>query len=456
METLRELPNVPTDWRVSPLPGACAAGPPPPPPPGPMDTRADGWLSTDGGRVLSCEDEMGPSVVRRMSFGLSRAPEYSNLWYTSGTPTSPSGCVYQRERYPSLTGVETHINDVAAGHLKPIERSMARKTTQYSAAELVAKAEALVDQCQPELAVQFYEKALLQEPNSTALLDVIGELSTELDNPERAFQAFQQSISIAPAQNPAKWFYMAQLVQGEEAENFSKQGIAYLLQELQTLDPQTEEAQVVKKQICDAYCALGELYMTDLCDEDEAESRCENYFMEAMKYDIGLPEPIQALANLRLTQQRKDEAVPLLEETYRRLNENCNENSMPTLEFRVFTGKLLIEVEKYEEASDVLEGVMQEDDENAELWFLVGTCYRAMDDVNNALEFFEKCGEMLKKLKKQLRGEFYLDEQLESVEEAIVALKENIATRPAEEDDEDEDASDEEELENAEDVDMEG
>lgn len=333
---------------------------------------------------------------------------------------------------------------------------MARKTTQYSAAELVAKAEALVDQCQPELAVQFYEKALLQEPNSTALLDVIGELSTELDNPERAFQAFQQSISIAPAQNPAKWFYMAQLVQGEEAENFSKQGIAYLLQELQTLDPQTEEAQVVKKQICDAYCALGELYMTDLCDEDEAESRCENYFMEAMKYDIGLPEPIQALANLRLTQQRKDEAVPLLEETYRRLNENCNENSMPTLEFRIFTGKLLIEVEKYEEASDVLEGVMQEDDENAELWFLVGTCYRAMDDVNNALEFFEKCGEMLKKLKKQLRGEFYLDEQLESVEEAIVALKENIATRPAEEDDEDEDASDEEELENAEDVDMEG
>lgn len=326
---------------------------------------------------------------------------------------------------------------------------MARgKTTQFSAAELVAKAEALVDQCQPELAVRFYEKALLQEPQNTQLLDAVGELSTELDNPERALQVFQQSIALAPAQNPGKWFYLSQLVAGEEAEKYATQGIQYLQQELAALGPaqqQSEEALVLKKQICDAFCSLGELYMTDLCDHDEAEVRCEHYFTEAMKFDVGLPEPTQALANLRLTQQRKDEALALLEETYRRLNENCDETSLPPLEFRIFTGKLLIEVEQYEAASDVLEGVMQEDDDNAELWFLVGTCYRAMDDLSNALEFFEKCAKMLKKLKKEFREEFQLGEQLESVEQAVVELQTAIANRPADEDDDDDDDEEEEE-----------
>jgi tetratricopeptide (TPR) repeat protein len=316
-------------------------------------------------------------------------------------------------------------------------------STQYSVAELVTKAEALVDQCQPDLAVQFYERALKQEPNNSALLDAVGELSTELDNPERALQVFQQSAALAPAQNPSKWFYLSQLVAGEEAEKYATQGVTFLKQELERVaDQASDEAAVIKKQICDAYCALGELYMTDLCDHDQAEARCEAYFTEAMKFDVGLPEPTQALANLRLTQQRKDEALALLEETYRRLNDNCDEHSLPPLEFRIFTGKLLIEVEQYEAASDVLEGVMQEDDENAEIWFLVGTCYRAMDDLANALEFFEKCGQMLTKLKRDLRDEFHLGEQLESVEQTVAEIRATIASRPADEEDDDDDDDD--------------
>ncbi|KAJ0405842.1 hypothetical protein ATCC90586_001705 [Pythium insidiosum] len=319
------------------------------------------------------------------------------------------------------------------------------RAKDYTAAELVAKAESLVDQCQPELAVKFYEKALLKEPNNTLLLDTIGELSTELDDPERALAVFQKSIQLAPAQNPSKWLYLAQLVGGEDAEKYTTQGITFLQQELQGVAADSQEAQVIKKQICDAYCSLGELYMTDLCDEDDAEARCENYFQSALQFDIGTPEPTQALANLRLTQQRRDEAVPLLEETYRRLAENCDENSTPSLEFRIFTGKLLIEVEKYEEACDVLEGVMQEDDENAELWFLVGTCYRAMDDLSLSLEFFQKCEEMLQKLKKELRDEFHLDAQLESVTETIAELQQTIASRPDDEDDDDDEGEEENE-----------
>ncbi|KAI9921202.1 hypothetical protein PsorP6_002108 [Peronosclerospora sorghi] len=328
---------------------------------------------------------------------------------------------------------------------------------KYSVSELVTKAEELVDRCQPELAIQFYEKALVQDPTNVSLLDSIGELSTEVDDPVRALSAFQQSVALAPSVNPAKYFYLSQLVTGTVAEKYTMQGIEYLQQELeQHVDPNTPDALVIKKQLCDAFCSLGELYMTDLCDHNEAEARCETFFQHAMKFDVGLPEPTQALANLRLVQQNKEAADQLLDETFRRLTENCTEESLPSLEFRTATGKMLIEVERYEQACDVLEGVMQEDDENAELWFLVGTCYRAMDDLSNALEFFEKCHEMLNKLKKELRHDFDLQDQLESVVETIAELKDAIANRPHELDEESESEENVTETVGQHDVEMEG
>ncbi|KDO24295.1 hypothetical protein SPRG_09932 [Saprolegnia parasitica CBS 223.65] len=281
------------------------------------------------------------------------------------------------------------------------------KGGKANAAALLAKAEELVDQCQPELAIKFFQKAAALEPTNSEILDAIGELATEIDDPETALQAFGRSIELAPKNNPGKYLYAAQLLVGEESERYTLQGIA-IMKELMPALPgieTTDESKLLRKQVCDAYCSLGELYMSDLCDADDAEAKCEMYLQEAMKYDMGLPEPTQALANLRLTQQRKDEACVFLDETYKRLGA-CDENTMPSLEFRTFTGKLLIEVEKFEQAAYVLEGVMQEDDENAEVWFLVGSCYKALEDYDTALEFLERCSAMLSKLKKTWAATF--------------------------------------------------
>lgn len=101
---------------------------------------------------------------------------------------------------------------------------------------------------------------------------------------------------------------------------------------------------------------------------------------------------------------------------------HVDENELPTLEFRIFSGKLLIEVGEFESAADVLEGVMLEDDENAELWFLVGQCYLELKDESTALEYFEKCKEMLLQLKKQDEENFNLDPQLDQVSQLVQNL----------------------------------
>jgi tetratricopeptide (TPR) repeat protein len=204
---------------------------------------------------------------------------------------------------------------------------LAKQGGVASAAQLLAKAESLVDECQPELAIKFFQKAALLEPNNSEIQDAIGELATELDDPSTALEAFKRSIELAPKTNPGKWLYAAQLMEGEESEKYSLQGIACMVELLSSSTVGREKNmadddanKLLKKQICDAFCSLAELYMTDLCDTNDAEAKCEHYLLEAMHYDLGLPEPTQAMANLRLTQQRKADSCECLDETVRRLN----------------------------------------------------------------------------------------------------------------------------------------
>lgn len=163
--------------------------------------------------------------------------------------------------------------------------------------------------------------------------------------------------------------------------------------------------------------------MTDLCDSEDAERKCEEAFKSALQYDVGLPEPTQALANLRLTQQRTQEAIGWLEKTYRRIMELQDDNLMPDSVFRIVTGKLLIEVDMYEQACDIMEDVVNEDDEDAEVWFLLATCHQKLGECEEALDCFNKCRTLLKKLKRQSKHEFHLQEQLDDVEKKLTLLK---------------------------------
>lgn len=291
---------------------------------------------------------------------------------------------------------------------------------------LLGKAQDMIDQYQPELAVKFLEKALAQSPEHVEVLDALGELYMELTQEEKAKEVFGKSIQLEPKGNPGKWLYMAQLFCGEDAIWYYEQGITLLQAELESrqMSDDVEHCMIIRKQICEAYCSLTELYMTDLCDEPNAEALCEQFLEEAMKYDIGMPEPTQALANLKLVQEKSDEASEYIKQTYDRLCE-CDENNMPSMEFRIVTGKLLMAIQKNEEAIDVLEGVLQEDDENAEMFYLVGKAYAQLEepDISTALEFLHKCQEMLELLKKKHSASFQLEEQLNEVNQFIVQLQ---------------------------------
>ena len=248
-------------------------------------------------------------------------------------------------------------------------------------------------------------------PDDVNILDALGEACLQANLVPQAHAAWTKSIELSPNGNPHKYLNLAQIVEGTQAEEYTLSAINIMLQ-----SSTSDENQ---KLVCDAYCSLAELYVTDLCDDENAEKMCEDYLLKAMSHDVGSPEPMQGYANLRIIQNRGEEAAKFIYEAYIRL---CNieeqNGAVPSMEFRIVTGKLLMETNQFNAAAEVLEGVMAEDDENAELWYLVGKCYLALEDSLLARDFLTKCSEMLLKLKKN-NSEFNLESQLAEVLELI-------------------------------------
>lgn len=87
-------------------------------------------------------------------------------------------------------------------------------------------------------------------------------------------QLLTRSIAIAPDGEPDKYLYMAQLCGGHEALGFYEKALD-LLQIEPSADTSKDAALRLKQKLCMAYCSVGELFLTDLCFEENAEQRCQ-------------------------------------------------------------------------------------------------------------------------------------------------------------------------------------
>ena len=70
------------------------------------------------------------------------------------------------------------------------------------------------------------------------------------------------------------------------------------------------------KQVASAYASVAELFMTDLCDEPNAEKNCEMALHEALKIDGTNIDALQSLANLRMIRDKDAEAKQHLSKVY--------------------------------------------------------------------------------------------------------------------------------------------
>ena len=71
-------------------------------------------------------------------------------------------------------------------------------------------------------------------------------------------------------------------------------------------------AALLRRALTNEHCSVAEVYMTDLCDEPEAEAVADAAAAAAMVADEGNPDAHALTASVRLSQSRPTEAAPLL------------------------------------------------------------------------------------------------------------------------------------------------
>ncbi|OQV01369.1 hypothetical protein CLAIMM_06744 isoform 1 [Cladophialophora immunda] len=183
-----------------------------------------------------------------------------------------------------------------------------------------------------------------------------------------------------------------------------------------------------KSKLADALCAMAEVYMTDLSWENDAESRCESLVTEAVAV---CPEylsagVLQTLASVRISQERIEDSRTALKRSldiwWKDVSSTSSDEGpkesgraeggeegtvvgggedgrKPDFATRVSLSRLLMEVQLEPLAMSVLEGLVREDDQSVECWYLGGWCQVLISqkpDADAVPEAAAKCHETAK------------------------------------------------------------
>jgi len=279
-----------------------------------------------------------------------------------------------------------------------ISKAQKRKQLQSSPSPkaLLASAEQCLHMGNLTEALSFAARALtvLQERHhgdsvaSLPALNLLGEITVELGDVEKARGCFQRAIAVDPegevpeeqGGGADKFLWLAQLSEegGEDSVRWFRKGAEVLRRQLLEGDSvETDEVLEEKRgKLANALCGIAEVYMTDLSwDDGEAESQCDRAMAEALQIAPESVEVLQTLASVRISQLKRSEAREHLAKSlslWRDLEpDDVNVPAFPT---RISLSRLLMEAEMEEEAMEVLERLVSEDDQSVEAWYLGGWC----------------------------------------------------------------------------------
>ena len=374
---------------------------------------------------------------------------------------------------------------------KKSKKSKEAKTVDVN--QVIADADAAMESFELDRALSLYSAASsilkghvqlhLPEANPLLLAKVLlklGEVKVSLDDPQGARQDFLFATSLLEKDDDIMlethevraglWLYLGQLSSEQEALTAVRKGIEELeacvrllenkcqekQADMETEDgPSPQEAlQETRRQLSNAFCTVAELFLTDLCFEENAEQQCEAAVMAAMKIEQDgepLVDSLQTMASLRLSQGRGEEAANHMLQVYSKMKPGCEAlsalvglkkddseeghaqaveltnvdaaNNLPNFDFRCQSAKLLMEcatvlkaaqgsestvAEKATECSDaavqVLASLLAEDDEVIEVWYLMGCAFAAAfpPDLDAAAQYWGRALELLIKVKNHL------------------------------------------------------
>ncbi|XP_048117611.1 probable assembly chaperone of rpl4 [Alosa alosa] len=372
---------------------------------------------------------------------------------------------------------KTRSNGVGAGlvaftaqdRIKVRMQEKAKKKTaeKYTVEQLLEKVEESMDNFDLPMARLFCQRALDIESTNLEVLDMMGNICAELGEVDKAKQVFLKAVELSPEQGHSKYMYLGQIHTGQEAIDYFRKGIEIMTSTLDTQQPsaasaegasacgEEDEPAVSGKDLSVAFCSMAEIYFTDLCFEEAFCARCKEAIAKALEYDPVNAEALQLMASYLFSTQNMEEGKdylkrsvsswlpslrPQTEQLAAQQEEESEQSGVPPYESRITTAKLLIEAEEPEMVMEVCEGLLEEDDEVVQVWYLLGwVCYLQRDKPEEAESFRDSARTYLTRAKK-LYVKLCCDDppMLEHVEQLLSELRpEGASAADDDEDDED-------------------
>ncbi|OTA52814.1 TPR-like protein [Hypoxylon sp. EC38] len=275
------------------------------------------------------------------------------------------------------------ISRAAGGNAKPVSPQVLVKAAEFQVQEGNVQ-DALT------LAQKALEQSFAGSDDELSALNLLGQISLELGDFEKARAYFLRAVAVdedgtkdeAVGGGPEKFLCLAQLSEegGNDSVTWFERGAAALKKQISALEEarrRSDEQEILleelKKKLAMTLCSVAEVYMTDLSWEDDAEQRCEALVTEATMVAPDFAETWQTLANVRISQERFDDAKAALTRSLELWKDLPPEDpAVPDFPSRVGLARLLMEVEMEQEAIEVLERLVSEDDQSVEVWYLGG------------------------------------------------------------------------------------
>ncbi|XP_005096442.1 probable assembly chaperone of rpl4 [Aplysia californica] len=292
----------------------------------------------------------------------------------------------------------------------------------HSIDRLLDKAEQLIDEFNYELAQKFCQRALETEPDNVRALETSASLLLELGNAESAKHCLGRAVEVCPESGFSKYMTLGQLMEGATAVQCYQKGIELMIKEKESKEAEevaaacSNDRSASEKDISSAYCAIAEIYLTDCCFDDQAEEKCKEFVEKAIASDPDNAEAWQVKASFLMSKNEKEEAKAAMKKSvslWLPKLQAVDTGELPEEEFdpvevcsvpytaRVQSGKILIEMEEYEEATEVLETLLDEDDEVPDVWYLLGWAnyLHGKEYYSNSRHYLQKAKEVYVKVK---------------------------------------------------------
>jgi tetratricopeptide (TPR) repeat protein len=223
-------------------------------------------------------------------------------------------------------------------------------------------------------------------------LNLLGTLFMESGEIDQGRSYFERAVELDQdgmadekvGGGPDKFLFLAQLSEegGQDSVKWFEKGASTLRSQIQKLTdlasrtPEQQSSLDEKQQkLGGVLCAVAEVYMTDLSWEDDAEQRCETLITEAMMIAPNSAETWQTVANVRISQERLDEAKTALKRSLELWQDLPPAHpDVPAFPTRIGLARLLLEAEMEDDALKVLERLVTDDDQSVEAWYLGGWC----------------------------------------------------------------------------------